>query len=319
VAPLNITNTTAYLTIQGCEIEDGGCPVGSFAADVLLTDASNVIITNDLITGGTGHGVDVVEYFGTVNNVIIKNNVVSANQYNGIFAWADNQAKQNSIVINNNTVTVPGTDTYYCGIDTSDSGNNVLITENNVSGGSVGINVDNATVTSNTITNSTGDSISVLGSYDLIQNNTCSNPIDPSSATGIDVQVDANDNNVTNNTCSGGGIGVESDGDSNTIESNTITSNNDDGIVLTGTNNTVSANTISEWSGVPAIDNTGTGNHVGTNTITVLPGGPSSGGSGGSGSKLAIPGFPVEFTALWLGVGVLGVIATARRKHHADA
>jgi parallel beta-helix repeat protein len=306
-SPINISSTTDYLVIENCEVTKGGPTTdqtGFQYGDIVLLDVQNVNVTNNQILDSNGSGIVVSQVSTSVNNVHIENNYLSANgdgididqnsftdtvsnifiENNYLNACVYNGISVNdgagNVFIKNNTILEPTAAYDYSignwdagnGIDTVDSGSNITITLNTISGFLDGINVWNATVTSNTITNSSNSfaSINVQGTDDVVSNNICNNVFVFNTATGIWVQSGANGNQIKNNYCTGGDIGIEVDGNSNSIQGNNITTNGLEGIYLTGADNTVSSNTISEATGVEYIDDHGTTNSIGTNTFLIV-------------------------------------------------
>ncbi len=299
---INISETDKCLIIENCDLEQGPSSDGA----LYLTDTQNVIVSNNQIIGNHGDGIEVFQGFlGTVSNVTIDSNNVSANLNIGIELYAPNVLVSNNIVDGNGLA----------GVDAL-SETNITITSNTISGNTGdGVSVDgNATVNFNVISYSGISSIGVYSTGNVINNNTCTLST-ASAGDGIYIGSGGNSNQITRNYLYGGYYGIDCYGNTNTITSNILEINGEAGIELesAAAANTVSGNTICEMSGVSTISDKGTNDQIGTNTICSGTGTTTTSGTGsGSGLSSGIAGYPLIIPVVF--AAMVGSFIVFRRK-----
>lgn len=262
------------------------------------------IVENNTCTSNGRDGM----YLDFSHNNSLSRNSCNWNSFNGIriMASVDNRFTENHC--DHNTVTgIEITDSEsliiennIClynqrGINVQTSSGNE-ISQNNCNNNSFGINLmnsDDNIIANNSCWNNTNNGIGLEGSDDsTLFNNTCSEndsdgiSLDSSSKNniksnkcfsnelqGIDIQMDSDENNITQNSCFGNSLGIFiDDSEKNYISNNTCFSNTDQGIGISGINNTIDNNTcygnsegilLHEADDNKIINNNCTGNVIG--------------------------------------------------------
>jgi len=202
-------STIQYLTITG----QTNMPV------IFLDSADNCIITGNIVTNSTSHGIQLVNS----NNSTISDNTITNHSWYGIYS-----SSSHNNTISGNTFTNDLDGIHLCG------GEGNKITRNNMDDGNFGIylyETTNCTVTNNTATNMQQNGIYLENSnYTILSENT----FKYNTQNGICIRYSSNnriiDNDITDNTYHG--IYLHYSNGINIITGNKIKNNDLNGITL---------------------------------------------------------------------------------------
>jgi len=259
------------VTIQGLEIRD------------YLGDGG----ANDRSSG-------IVAAFGKTDNIIVKQNYIHSNFWNGILVFSEGDVMHDNWTVEKNTVTDNG----FIGIELTNTKESTIVRNNAVDNGLHGILVQarnglssgetpvvsDISVVGNNVSGSSSDGIRLLafqfgnniaeitGDCEVTKNNVHENGSgirlgsfgDGSLIKNCDVE----NNNVQNNTGEGIRILTRSSGlvEFNDVVGNRVSDNGGDGINVTGDDNSIDNNKVNE-NGGDGINVTGDKNSIDNNKV----------------------------------------------------